>query len=86
MLEKKRVQALPGGTKGITPAGSCLCYDFRNVHRGMPNTSTQMRPILYFVYAHAGFSEAKNFRVGNSVFRDKDCGEAASEEMIRSHN
>ena len=77
LLEKKGAQALPGGTKGITPAGSCLCYDFRNVHRGMPNTSSERRPILYFVYSHAGFSEGRNFRVGNSVFRDKDRGDGS---------
>ncbi len=62
LLEKKGVQSLPGGTDAIVDAGSVLLYDFRTIHRGMPNSSDAMRPILYFVYSHEGWSESRNFR------------------------
>ena len=69
LLEKKGVQALPGGTDAIMDAGGVLLYDFRTIHRGMPNSSGAQRPILYFVYAHEDWSESKNFRgAAGSVF------------------
>ena len=69
LLAKKGAQALPGGTAGILPAGSALLYDFRTIHRGMPNASAKRRPILYFVYAHEGWAETRNFATAvGSVF------------------
>ena len=68
LLEKKGAQSLPGGTDAIMDAGSVLLYDFRTIHRGMPNSSDAMRPIL--VYSHEGWSESRNFRAAaGSVFR-----------------
>lgn len=51
LLSKKGEQALPGGTLGIISKGDCLLYDYRTVHRGMPNTSTMPRPVVYYLYA-----------------------------------
>jgi hypothetical protein len=69
LLAKKGEQALPGGTKGILERGSCLMYDYRTIHRGMPNSSEGSRPVCYFLYAKAGyeFVEDQNFKE-ESVF------------------
>jgi hypothetical protein len=76
LLEKKGVQSLPGGTDAILDAGSVLLYDFRTIHRGMPNSSDAMRPILYFVYSHESWSESRNFRAAaGSVFAAGAAGE-----------
>ena len=63
LLSKKGNQALPGGTKGIMKRTSCLLYDYRTIHRGMPNTSEVVRPVCYFLYVKAGFEfvEDQNF-------------------------
>mmetsp|Transcript_4932 Transcript_4932/g.7122 ORF Transcript_4932/g.7122 Transcript_4932/m.7122 type:complete len:419 (-) Transcript_4932:135-1391(-) len=69
LLSKKGEQSLPGGTRGVMSMGDCLIYDYRTIHRGMPNKSKAIRPICYFLYAKKGFEsvEDQNF-VGNSVF------------------
>jgi ectoine hydroxylase-related dioxygenase (phytanoyl-CoA dioxygenase family) len=69
LLAKKGEQTLPGGTKGILDRGSCLLYDYRTIHRGMPNSSEGSRPVCYFLYAKAGyeFVEDQNFKE-ESVF------------------
>jgi hypothetical protein len=79
LFEKKGVQALPGGTDAIVDAGDALLYDFRTVHRGMPNSSDAMRPILYIVYSHDDWSESRNFRVAaGSVFAGAAAAAAAA--------
>jgi hypothetical protein len=69
LLAKKGEQALPGGTNGILKKGECLLYDYRTIHRGMPNTSKGDRPVCYFLYTKPGqeFVENQNF-VTDSVF------------------
>jgi hypothetical protein len=42
------------------PAGACLLFDYRTLHRALPNRSAEPRPILYVVaarpwYAHVTF-------------------------------
>jgi len=71
LLAKKGEQALPGGTKGILNKGNFLVYDYRTIHRGMPNTSARARPVCYFLYTRAGFEfvEDQNF-TEQSVFGD----------------
>ena len=61
LMDKKGEQSLPGGTKAILPAGGALLYDFRTIHRGMPNRSQQKRPIFYTIYANASWREKRNW-------------------------
>jgi len=72
LLQKQGELSLPGGTRGIITRGKVMLYDFRVIHRGMPNTSMESRPICYFLYAREGFEnvEEQNFET-ESVF-DQD--------------
>jgi ectoine hydroxylase-related dioxygenase (phytanoyl-CoA dioxygenase family) len=69
LLSKKGEQVLPGGTRGIVQRGSCILYDYRTIHRGMPNSSAKARPVCYFLYTRLGFEfvENQNF-TESSVF------------------
>eukprot|EP00668_Euglena_longa_P038730 GGOE01049794.1.p1 GENE.GGOE01049794.1~~GGOE01049794.1.p1 ORF type:complete len:374 (+),score=95.12 GGOE01049794.1:39-1124(+) len=67
LLDAKGEQCVPGDTDATCAAGSAVVYDFRVVHRGMPNRSTSPRPILYFLYATPDFNEDYNFGA-NSIF------------------
>lgn len=42
-------------------AGGAAIYDYRLLHRGMPNQSSVERPVLQFVYHTASYRETKNF-------------------------
>jgi hypothetical protein len=69
LLAKKGEQALPGGTNGLLKKGECLLYDYRTIHRGMPNTSKGNRPVCYFLYTKPGQESVENQNfVTNSVF------------------
>eukprot|EP00730_Choanoeca_flexa_P002733 TRINITY_DN11154_c0_g1_i1.p1 TRINITY_DN11154_c0_g1~~TRINITY_DN11154_c0_g1_i1.p1 ORF type:complete len:370 (+),score=55.36 TRINITY_DN11154_c0_g1_i1:1608-2717(+) len=47
---------------GLGPLGSALVYDYRLVHRGMPNTSkTTIRPVLQFLYHKPTYKEKWNY-------------------------
>ena len=35
--------------------GSVLCFDYRTVHRGLPNTTAVSRPMLYVIYSKPWF-------------------------------
>jgi hypothetical protein len=67
LLGKKGEQSLPGGTDGIVGLRSALLYDFRTVHRGMPNKSQEARPIFYVLYARRNWKEIRNWG-SSSVF------------------
>lgn len=41
--------------------GGCFLMDYRLWHAGLPNRSTQERPILYIVYACEWFTDVVNF-------------------------
>ena len=45
-------------TPSIVNAGSAVVYDYRLMHRGMPNDSEDERPILQFVYSVPEYQEA----------------------------
>jgi len=45
----------------IVKKGSAVIYDYRLMHRGMPNTSHDERPILQFVYHHRSYVETRNY-------------------------
>ena len=43
-------------------AGSCVIFDYRTLHRGVPNTTAgELRPLVYLVFAKAWFQDHKNF-------------------------
>jgi hypothetical protein len=42
--------------------GDCVLLDYRTLHSGMPNQSTQIRPIVYMVYARHWFFDEINHR------------------------
>ena len=42
-------------------AGGAAIYDYRLLHRGMPNRSSVQRPVLQFIYHTASYRETKNF-------------------------
>ena len=47
---------------GLLPAGGCVVYDYRLMHRGMPNRSaTTHRPLLQFFYHVPSYVERKNY-------------------------
>jgi ectoine hydroxylase-related dioxygenase (phytanoyl-CoA dioxygenase family) len=60
-MEKQGAQSLPGGTHALLASGDALLYDFRTIHRGMPNRSTAPRPIFYAMYSHEGWQEQRNW-------------------------
>ena len=46
----------------IVPAGSAVLYDYRCMHRGMPNQSADTeRPILQFLYHKKSYVERDNY-------------------------
>eukprot|EP00658_Telonema_sp_P-2_P056807 TRINITY_DN4525_c0_g1_i4.p1 TRINITY_DN4525_c0_g1~~TRINITY_DN4525_c0_g1_i4.p1 ORF type:complete len:402 (+),score=58.37 TRINITY_DN4525_c0_g1_i4:210-1415(+) len=61
LLAKKGVQSLPGGTHAVCEMGDALMYDFRTVHRGMPNRSSTERPIMYALFGHEAWVERRNW-------------------------
>jgi ectoine hydroxylase-related dioxygenase (phytanoyl-CoA dioxygenase family) len=69
LLEKQGVQTLPGGTHALLSTGDALLYDFRTIHRGMPNNSTAPRPIFYVMYSHKNWKEQRNW-ADASVFAE----------------
>lgn len=53
---------LDGNLDAIVPQGGCVIYDYRLIHRGMPNNSQNIeRPILQFFYHHKTYVESKNY-------------------------
>ena len=53
---------LRGAVDAVLPAGGCVAYDYRLMHRGMPNRSEgTVRPVLQFLYADHTYRETKNY-------------------------
>jgi ectoine hydroxylase-related dioxygenase (phytanoyl-CoA dioxygenase family) len=53
-----------GGVRGLTfnaAAGSAILFDYRILHRGLANTSSLNRPMLYFTYGRQWFRDATNY-------------------------
>ena len=47
---------------GLVPAGGCVIYDYRLMHRGMPNVSqATKRPVLQLLYHLPTYKETKNY-------------------------
>ena len=53
---------LSSGTDGTVKAGGAVMYDYRLMHRGMPNRSTDtLRPVLQFLYHRPAYKERANY-------------------------
>jgi hypothetical protein len=47
---------------GVVAAGGCVVYDYRLMHRGMPNLSAgTQRPLIQLLYHHPSYLETKNY-------------------------
>jgi ectoine hydroxylase-related dioxygenase (phytanoyl-CoA dioxygenase family) len=52
------------GGPGLSPElalGDVAVFDYRVVHRGLPNQSEAARPVLYVTYSMAWFADVQNF-------------------------
>ncbi len=49
------------------PAGSCVVFDDRVLHRGRANRSSEVRYVGYFTYRRPGYSTDKYFETDRSV-------------------
>jgi len=54
-------QVLGATYNGIMEAGGALIYDYRLMHRGMPNKGDRQRPLLQFLYHDPEYQETKNY-------------------------
>ncbi len=46
---------------GICKAGDCVWYDYRLLHRGMPNKSDRIRPVLQVIFKKRWYIEKANY-------------------------
>ena len=49
------------GVSVMCDAGDALLFDYRVLHRGGANSSSEERPLLYFTYARPWFTDATNY-------------------------
>jgi hypothetical protein len=49
------------------PLGSCVLWDFRIYHRGLPNLGPQARPLLYVTVCRSFWIDDRNFRPDRGV-------------------
>jgi ectoine hydroxylase-related dioxygenase (phytanoyl-CoA dioxygenase family) len=61
--------ALHSTADALVGAGDAVVYDYRTLHRGLPNESSRRREVLQFVYHVATYREARNF-AGHSMYAD----------------
>jgi hypothetical protein len=62
---------------GLVAAGGCVAYDYRLMHRGMPNRSAgTQRPLIQLLYHHPSYRETKNYGQA-SLFGARGAGAAA---------
>ncbi len=53
-----------GRKKGVSPVitkGSCMLFDYRLFHEGTPNSSRNVRPLMYNIYARPWFRDCQNY-------------------------
>ncbi|MDZ7645458.1 MAG: phytanoyl-CoA dioxygenase family protein [Woeseiaceae bacterium] len=61
-------EAAPACWAETLPAGSCLLFDDRILHRGLANDSDRTRYIGYFSYREKAYTENTHFEAQRSVF------------------
>jgi hypothetical protein len=59
-----------GGVEFECDAGSCILFDYRIHHRGLQNSSSDRRPLLYFTFGRSWFQDATNYSSTASIFDD----------------
>jgi len=55
---------------GISPTirkGSCMLFDYRLLHEGTPNNSSNMRPLMYNIYSRPWFRDCQNYSKQNPL-------------------
>jgi hypothetical protein len=56
-----REAATTGGVEPIVPTGSCMFWDYRLLHGGTENQSTEPRPLLYLMFCRPWFLDHVNY-------------------------
>ncbi|GAX76815.1 hypothetical protein CEUSTIGMA_g4261.t1 [Chlamydomonas eustigma] len=57
----------------VVQAGSCIMYDYRLMHRGMPNKSVGTeRPLLQLLYHKQSYKETKNYGLKSLFSKDSE--------------
>ena len=59
---------VPESVKSALPAGTCIAFDDRILHRGLANKSNKHRHVVYFSYRRKGYSVNTHFESDRSVF------------------
>jgi len=67
-LVEGRAEDVPAGWVEPLPAGSCLLFDDRVLHRGLANRSNQVRYVAYFSCRMKGYAENTHFEARRSLF------------------
>ena len=65
-----------------TDVGDVLLFDYRVIHRGVPNVSDRDRPVLYVVFHRSWFSDVQNFPVAMSLFSEDEPAVACLDENV----
>jgi ectoine hydroxylase-related dioxygenase (phytanoyl-CoA dioxygenase family) len=55
----------------VSPSDAVI-YDYRTLHRGLSNDSSQQREMLQFVFHVKSYSEGRNYR-GASLYEKSSC-------------
>ena len=69
-LVRSSSQAEPEPYSEQMPAGSCLIFDDRLLHRGMANGSAHTRHVAYFSYRRKDYDVNTHFETQRSVYDD----------------
>lgn len=67
---------LDSAVDGRVPAGCAVMYDYRLMHRGMPNTADVERPLVQFFYHRSTYQEKRNY--GEERLLEGESSKAAS--------
>lgn len=49
------------GTAPELPKGSIALFDYRVLHRGLPNEASEPRPVMYVTYSRPWYRDVDNF-------------------------
>jgi len=62
--------------------GDCVIFDLRIRHRGTPNKSDRIRPIIYMSYVHGWFRDEVNFKGRQTAEWDKEFTSTAARKLF----
>ena len=69
LLVKNTDDALPECRTAALPAGTCIAFDDRILHRGLDNQSDVTRHVAYFSYCAKGYTPTTHFEAQKSVYQ-----------------